>query len=138
MEKFKHRENAQIARIFSVKDPKIDVIYISPFALTSEIYDYYRKILELGELEKPESRFWIIVPENYVKFHEHMSLTQTLLYSPKALNKIRSIIEDRQAYIVPGIYNKKDEINLSITLGIPIMCGDPLSTTIYSTKSGAR
>lgn len=36
------------------------------------------------------------------------------------------------------MYNKKDEINLSITLGIPIMCGDPQTTTIYSTKSGAR
>jgi len=54
------------------------------------------------------------------------------------LNKIWSIIEDRQAYIVPGVYNKKDEINLSISLGIPIMCGDPETTTIYSTKSGSK
>jgi len=66
-----------------------------------------------------------------------MSLIQTLLYSPKALNKIRNIIEDRQAYIVPGMYNKKDEVTLSINLGIPIMCGDPEFTNIYSTKSGA-
>lgn len=101
------------------------MIYVTPFALTSEVYDYYKKILELGEIEFPEKRFFVIVPENYVKFHEHMSLTQTLLYSPKALNKIRSIIEDRQAYIVPGMYNKWDEVNLSINLGIPIMCGDP-------------
>ncbi len=75
MEKLKHRENAQISRIFSVKDPKVDVVYISPFTLTNEVYDYYRKILELGELEKPEERFNVIIPENYVKFREHMSLT---------------------------------------------------------------
>ncbi len=31
MEKFLQRENAQIARIFAVKDPNVDVIYVSPF-----------------------------------------------------------------------------------------------------------
>ena len=31
MEKFLQRENAQISRIFSVKDPLVDVIYLSPF-----------------------------------------------------------------------------------------------------------
>jgi len=54
MEKFKHWENSQISRIFAVKDPKIDVVYITPFALTSEVYDYYKKILELGEIEAPD------------------------------------------------------------------------------------
>ena len=96
-----------------MKDPKIDVVYICPFTLTSEVYDYYRKILELGELEKPEERFHIVIPENYVKFKESMSLTQTLLYSPKALNRVREIIDDRQAYIVPGI-TSRDEVNLSV------------------------
>ena len=31
MEKFLQRENAQITRIFSMKDPNVDVIYVSPF-----------------------------------------------------------------------------------------------------------
>lgn len=137
MEKFQQRENCQISRIFSVKDPKVDVIYISPFTLTNEVYEYYKKILELGELEKPENRFHIVVPENYVKFKETMSLTQTLLYSPKAIKRIKSLIQERQAYIVPGISTKQD-IKLSITLGIPIMCGDPSKISMYSTKSGAK
>ena len=94
IEKLKHKENAQITRIFSVKDPKVDVIYVAPFTLTNEVYDYYRTILELGELENPEERFHVVIPENYVKFHEHMSLTQTLLYSPKAINRIKEIIDD--------------------------------------------
>lgn len=45
---------------------------------------YYAKILELVEIEEPEKRFWTIVPENYVKFESHLSLSQALLYSPKA------------------------------------------------------
>ncbi len=72
-------------RIFSVKDPNVDVIYISPFTLTSEVFKYYMKILELVEIEEPTKRFHLVVPENYVRFHQHLSLTQCLLYSPKAL-----------------------------------------------------
>jgi len=67
-EKFKQKENAQIARIFSVKDPNVDVVYVSPFTLTNDVYKYYLKILELVEIENPEKRFNIVVPENYVKF----------------------------------------------------------------------
>lgn len=81
---YKQKENAQITRIFNLKDPNVDVIYISPYTLTSEVTKYYAKILELVEIEEPEKRFWTIVPENYVKFHEHLSLAQALLYSPKA------------------------------------------------------
>jgi hypothetical protein len=86
LEKYKQRENAQIARLFNVKDPNIDIIYICPFPLTNEIYNYYLKILELVEIENPDRRFTIIVPENYTKFHAHLSLCSALLYSPLALN----------------------------------------------------
>jgi hypothetical protein len=68
IEKFKQKENAQIARIFSDKDPNVDVVYVCPFTLTNDVYKYYLKILELVEIEYPEKRFTIIVPENYVKF----------------------------------------------------------------------
>jgi len=74
MEKLKQKENAQIMRIFSVKDPNVDVIYVCPFSLTSEVYKYYMKILELVEIEEPARRFHLVVPENYPKFRKHLSL----------------------------------------------------------------
>lgn len=74
VEKLKQKENSQIMRIFSVKDPNVDVIYICPYTLTSEVYKYYLKILELVEIEEPTSRFHIIVPENYPSFKSHLSL----------------------------------------------------------------
>lgn len=92
IEKFKQKENAQIARIFSVKDPNIDVIYICPYTLTKEVEKYYMKILELVEIENPGSRFHIIVPENYVKFPAQLSLTQALLYSPHAMKRIEELV----------------------------------------------
>jgi len=83
--KLKQKENSQIMRIFSVKDPKVDVIYICPFTMTAEVYKYYMKILELVEVEDPSKRFHLVVPENYNKFHDHMSLSQAMTYSPKAI-----------------------------------------------------
>jgi len=85
VEKLKQKENSQIMRIFSVKDPNVDVIYVAPYTLTSEVYKYYMKILELVEIEDAAKRFHLVVPENYVRFHEHLSLSQAMLYSPKAL-----------------------------------------------------
>jgi len=43
--------------------------------LTSEVTKYYMKILELVEVENAAGRLHIIVPENYVKFKDHLSLT---------------------------------------------------------------
>jgi hypothetical protein len=100
-------------RIFSVKDPNIDVIYVSPFTMTGEVYKYYMKILELCEVEEASSRFHLIVPENYTKFHESMSLAQVLSYSNGAIKKILNLIQDRQAYIVPGKMSMYD-VKLSI------------------------
>jgi hypothetical protein len=108
IEKYKQIENAQIARLFTVIDPLVNVIYICPFPLTSEIYNYYLKILELVEIEHPEKRFTIVVPENYTKFHEHLSLTQALLYSPLALGQVKDLITGKQSYIVPGKPNDCD------------------------------
>lgn len=137
IEKYKQKENAQIARLFAVKDPHVNIIYICPFPLTSEIFNYYLKILELVEIEHPDKRFTIIVPENYTKFSEHLSLTQALLYSPMALNQVKEIIHGKQSYIVPGRPNHYDT-QLSMALRVPIMCGEPQATKVFSTKSGAK
>ena len=50
MEKFLQRENAQLSRIFALKDPNVDVVYVSPFQMTSDVLGYYLKILEIGDI----------------------------------------------------------------------------------------
>lgn len=137
LEKYKQRENAQIARIFRLKDPNVDVIYVAPFMLTSEVTKYYMKILELVEIENAAGRLHIVIPENYVKFKGHMSLTTALMYSPKACKQIQNLIADKQAYIVPGKYSEQD-VRLSIQLGVPIICGDPSKTSMLASKSCSK
>ena len=75
MEKFLQRENAQLSRIFSLKDPEVEVIYVTPFQMTSEVLGYYMKILEIGEVNSPQDRFHIIVPDNVNKFPHHFCLS---------------------------------------------------------------
>lgn len=53
MEKFLQRENAQLSRIFSLKDPEVEVIIVTPFQMTSDVLGYYMKILEIGEVNSP-------------------------------------------------------------------------------------
>jgi hypothetical protein len=60
-----------------------------------------------------------------------------LLYSPKSLKKIKSLVKGKQAYIVPGIVSQ-DDIKLSIALGVPIMSGESQKSALYSSKSGCR
>ena len=100
-------------RIFSIKDPNVNVIYICPFNLSNEVKKYYQKILELVEIEDPTERFSVVVPENYERFKGHLSLAQAMLYSPMALNEVQRLIENKQAYIVPGKVGSYD-IKLSI------------------------
>ncbi len=75
MEKFLQRENAQIARIFKLKDPLVDIIYVSPFQMTNDVLGYYMKILEIGEVDNANSRLTIVVPDNIQAFPHHFSLS---------------------------------------------------------------
>ena len=120
MEKFIQRENLQISRLFLLKDPNVNIIYISPFTFTNDILGYYMKILQIGDIEEASTRLHIVVPENAHKFPSHLSLTQCLLYSPKSMKRIKNLIRGKQAYLVPGRVNT-DDIKLSINLAVPIL-----------------
>lgn len=126
-----------MTRIFNIKDPLVDIIYVVPFPLSNDVLDYYMSILELVEVEHADKRINIVVPENYVKFKRHLCLTQQLLYSPKALKQIKKLTEGKSCYIVPGKVSMYD-YKLSTILSVPIYSGDPHTTSILKTKSGAK
>jgi hypothetical protein len=57
--------------------------------MTPDVVGYYMKILEVGDSEDMSSRVQFVVPENCDRFPGHFSLTQILLYSPRALKRIK-------------------------------------------------
>lgn len=92
--------------------------------MTPDVIGYYMKILEIGDFDEVHNRVQFLVPENYERFPGHFNLTQILLYSPKVIKRIKSMIKGKQAYIVPGQVST-DDIKLSIRLAIPILSGEP-------------
>jgi len=92
--------------------------------MTQDVLGYYMKILEISGFSAENSRVHFVVPENIDKFPNHYSLAQALLYSPKVIKRIKSMIKGKQAHIVPGIVSS-DDIKLSIAFNIPILAGEP-------------
>ena len=130
-------QNSQMARLTSLQDPRVEVIYIAPFPLSDEILHYYYKILSLGGVQDAEKRLRVVTPENYLKFPEHFSLSTHLLYSPRAMRKIRTLIRGKDAYVVPSLVGV-DDIKLCVALNVPLMGSLPDIANTYSTKSGAK
>ena len=63
--------------------------------MTPDVLGYYMKILEIGDMEGAPQRVNFVVPENIERFPNHFSLTQILLYSPKTLQRIKSMIKGK-------------------------------------------
>jgi len=61
-EKFNEKQNNQINRIISLKDPKLQIIYICPFEIGTEVLSYYFSILSIMGVENAKERFHLVIP----------------------------------------------------------------------------
>eukprot|EP01135_Chromosphaera_perkinsii_P006589 Nk52_evm14s553 gene=Nk52_evmTU14s553 len=136
-QRFQTLENSQMSRICDIRDPNVEVIYISPVSLSDDYISYYQKLFELSGAVNPQNSYKIIVPENVNLFHQDMDLAKVLLFSSKALRRIGNFIKGKKAYIVPG-YVGEAEVQLSVLLDVPLLGPDPQITKLYSTKSGGK
>ena len=80
----------------------------------------------MGDISNYRERVTILWPENYDQFPSTYPTNKLLYYSPYTLNKIKKIIEGKQAYIVPG-YPSKEDFLLGIFLKVPILSGNYLT-----------
>ncbi|EFJ52332.1 hypothetical protein VOLCADRAFT_102998 [Volvox carteri f. nagariensis] len=131
------REAAQLARLCDLAEPLVDLILVLPSPPDPEVMHYWNKLLEVGGVRDPASRYRIVVPENYVRLPGHMSVTAKLLSSPRALKRIAAAVHGRLAYIVPGNVHD-EEVELSVHLGVPLLGPSPSVCRALSRKSAAR
>jgi hypothetical protein len=132
------RQNLQLAaRLCSLADPLVDVIYVVPFELSDDVKGYYQKLLKVGGVDDPTARFKLVFPENTDRFPSHFSLTTKLLYSPLALRKIKRFTQGKDSYLVPGVVGPEDR-SLSLLLDIPMMGPSPQDLALCMSKSGAK
>ncbi|XP_041366539.1 IQ domain-containing protein H-like isoform X2 [Gigantopelta aegis] len=141
------QQNTQMARLCDIRDPNVDVIFVSPVPLSDETLQYYSKLLglkaavESGKVDDQcnmEDRFKIIVPEAIKSFPTHRMCLATLLkYSPQTMRRIKLMIRGRDAYIVTTVPHK-DDLAVADYLEVPILAPEPEIARLYSTKSGCK
>lgn len=78
MEKIVQKQNIQISRLFALKDPLVDVIYVAPFDLPYEITNYYTKVSPLFSLKFQGPRTWRI-RERRLQIYNNMAGTEFFL-----------------------------------------------------------
>ncbi|GMH87091.1 hypothetical protein TL16_g10747 [Triparma laevis f. inornata] len=135
--RFPVAQNLQLHRLTDVKRANVEVIYVAPFPMDDEILDYMKKILEIGGVEAPHSRFSVVVPENVDVFPSHFPLTSVLQYSPHALHRIRQMLRGKKGYLMPG-YQGWQEKRVALSLNIPVLAPKLEVFQRFATRSGAK
>eukprot|EP00929_Paragymnodinium_shiwhaense_P111909 TRINITY_DN80184_c0_g1_i1.p1 TRINITY_DN80184_c0_g1~~TRINITY_DN80184_c0_g1_i1.p1 ORF type:complete len:1036 (+),score=232.72 TRINITY_DN80184_c0_g1_i1:140-3247(+) len=126
----------QISRIFRVFDDDRDVIFVAPRIFDEEALDYYSKLMQLRGIQNPAGRFQIVVPENGWLI-PHISLTQALLVSPKALQRVKTLVNNRHAMLFTEVVARA-ELRLVGALKLPLLACSPQKMKHLSSKSTGK
>ena len=137
IDKYSLKEALQLNRLIRLVDPNIEMIYILPFHINEEILTYYISLLESMGIKKIEDRLHILVPEAAEFCPSNYCLTKLIYFSPKLIAEIKSLVNYKEAYIVPGEISNLEE-RLCCVLEKPVMMGNKNQIDLIFNKSGIK
>src|SRR5262245_46165673 len=116
-----------------LRQPRARLIYVTAQSILPSTVDYYLGLLPGVIASHARSRLFLVSPQD----RSPRPLTVKLLERPHLIERIRSLIEDRErAHLIP--YNTTTlERDLALRLGIPMYGADPKFLP-FGTKSGSR
>ncbi|MER6943452.1 peptide ligase PGM1-related protein [Nonomuraea sp. NPDC000554] len=115
--------------LFTLRDPRVKVVYLSSAPVDPDIVAYYLSFLP--DPSGAADRLRLISLDDPVS----QPLTRTLLSRPDAIERLRQAV-DGDAWLVPFVLSELEE-ELAALLGIPLY-GPATSLAYYGSKSGSR
>ena len=61
-EKLETKKNMHLSRIFTIKDPNLELIIVIPKAFSTDLINFYFTILELGKVHNYRERIHFVWP----------------------------------------------------------------------------
>lgn len=135
--KYTERQNNQMSRLIRLRDPNIEIIYISPYVIPEDVVNFYFSILKTIGISDVKERVHFVVPDTNKSLPPNFNLASLLFYSTSACKKIMNIIKDKNHYIVPGAPSTAD-MRLSLYIESPILYIENEASNNLFTKSGAK
>mmetsp|Transcript_6264 Transcript_6264/g.23539 ORF Transcript_6264/g.23539 Transcript_6264/m.23539 type:complete len:1062 (-) Transcript_6264:5083-8268(-) len=135
--KMRLMQMAQMGRLMDLKDPQVEMIFITPYPMSDEALEYTLRLLALSGVKNAEKRLKCVHPENWEFLPQYMSLTDCLLCSPRTLKYIKTMVAGRNAFLIPNI-STESELKLAVKLQLPLLGANPQKSLVYSTKSGSK
>jgi hypothetical protein len=116
-----------------LRQPRAELVYVTSQPIHPSVIDYYLDLLPGVISSHARRRLFLVSPED----SSPRPLSVKLLERPRLLDRIRSLIRDRdRAHLVP--YNTTSlELHVALRLGIPMYGADPRFFPLGS-KSGCR
>lgn len=118
--KYNERQNNQLTRLISLMDERVHIIYISSFEIPEDVISYYVSILNTIGITNVKERIHFLVPDACTLLPRHYCLSSLLYFSSITCNKIKKIVQNNYAYIIPGIPSKYDS-RIALYLEYPIL-----------------
>lgn len=126
-------EERLLSFLFEVRDPEVELTYVTSLPVAADTIDYYISLLPRGARRSARRRLRLVSLGD----DSQRPLSEKVLESPSAIEAIRDTLADPDLACLLPYNSTAVEREIALALNIPLYGSDPQHAWI-GTKSGAR